>query len=116
MTIEPRLRAVARKHRGSRAVVKDLSAKLSSLYANLTEAKKNQQAIDREIRWCVGHLDFQQREVVTQYEGQFRVYEIDDGETHTVAATSRCQALQFYAVDVSGYESVTVCVSPSSIS
>lgn len=106
LTIEPRLRAATKKHRGSRTVVDDLLAKLSSLYAKLTETKKQQQDIERELRWCDGHLKFQQRTVVSEYQGQFKLFEIEDGETHLVAATSKDGALQYYAVDVSGYESV----------
>ena len=99
LTIEPRLRAAARKHRGSKSVVTELSIQLS------TSRKKKQDAED-EIRWCEGFLEFQQREAVTEYQGTLKIYEIEDGETHMVSATSKEHALEFYGVKLTGYESV----------
>ena len=99
LTIEPRLRAAVRKHRASKSVVSDLSIKLS-------ESRKKKQEAEQEIRWCEGFLKFQERDAITEYQGLFKVFEIEDGETHMVAATSQDHALQFYAVELSGYESV----------
>ncbi len=100
LTIEPRLRAAAKKHRGSKSVVSDLSFKLN-------ESRKKKLAAEQEIRWCEGFLEFQSRNAVSEYsDGLFKLYEVEDGETHMVAATSADHAIQYYAVDLSGYESL----------
>lgn len=98
LTIEPRLRAAAKQHR-SKSVVRDLSSKLHS-------SQRKKQDAEREIAWCEGFLEFQNRNIVIEYPGSFRVFEIEDGETHMVAANNQHQALLFYAVEISGYDSI----------
>ena len=107
--VEPRLRAAAKKHRSrknqpAKSVAVDLVIKLTAL-------QRTHREVEQDIRWCKGFLKFQNRDVVDEYTGMFKVFSIDDGETHMVAATSEQHALHFYGVEMSDYASVEEYIS-----
>src|SRR5690606_27652381 len=94
-----RLLAAARRPNCPKVVIDQLKAIICRERRELSDCQRNVALLEA---WVKFHDDPH----LTQYERQYRLFRIDDGETHIVAATERAMAVEFYAVKLCGYKSI----------